>query len=79
MSSKYEKIQIYMAASQEEYDKAIAWVRKKKYGNTIKEVGHMDSTDWLGNHLDVYVFLYTAPDRSMVSLGKYMNVFVRHI
>lgn len=68
------KIQIYMAGDEEEYAKALAWVKKKRYGKTIKEVGHMDSTDLYGEHIDAYVFLFSASNKSMMELTKYMNV-----
>ena len=59
------KIQIYMAATQEEYDKAIGYVRSKDEDYDIKEVGHMDTTDWTGKHLDAFVFLFSAPNEVM--------------
>lgn len=67
------KIQTYMAASQEEYEKALAWVQDCKEVYEIKEVGHMLSTDWYGNDLDTYVFLFTAPSTVMMELSKYMK------
>lgn len=67
------KIQTYMAASQEEYDKALAWIRDCKEVYEIKEVGHMLSTDWYGNDLDTYIFLFAAPSTVMMELGKYMT------
>jgi len=75
MTSIFEmkKIQFYMAASQGEYDEALAWVQKCKEVETIKEVGYMLSTDWSGNDLDAYVFLFTAPGTVMTDLKKYMN------
>ena len=67
------KIQTYMAASQEEYDKALAWIQDCKEVHEIKEVGHMLSTDWDGKDLDTYVFLFTAPSTVIMELSKYMN------
>lgn len=67
------KIQIYMAADEEEYAKALSWVKEKEYGDTIKEVGHMDSTDLSGEHIDAYVFLFSVSNKSMNELIKYMN------
>lgn len=74
MSNDFDKIQFYMAANMEEYNKALAWVRNKKFGETIKEVGEMDSTDWDGKPIKAYVFLFTAPNGTMQKLSKFMSV-----
>ena len=70
-----DKIQIYMASNKEEYDKAIAWVRDHGYDDDIREVGEpMHATDWLGNPLDAFIFLFTGPNVVMSELTEYMNV-----
>ncbi len=72
MSKDFDKIQIYMAANEKEYDKAITWVRDHGYGDTIKEVnGCMDTTDWDGNPIKAFIFLFTAPNGTMKELTKY--------
>lgn len=68
------KVQFYLAASQEEYDKALAWVKECEDVEEIKEVGLMHSTDWVGNPMDTYVFLFTAPGTTLTELSKYMKV-----
>ena len=51
------KVQFYLAASQEEYDKTLAWVKECEDVEEIKEVGLMHSTDWVGNPMDTYGYL----------------------
>lgn len=69
----YKKIQFYMAADQDEYNKALAWVRRRDDVERIKEVGYMPTTDWVGNDMDTYVFVFSAPNEVMKELATDMN------
>ena len=44
MDMKNIKVQVYMAKTQEEYDRALEWVKEQDIED-IKEVGEMPTTD----------------------------------
>ena len=77
--SNFIKIQIYMAASQEEYDEALKYVRDRNDVKDIREVGHMDTTGWLGEPMDTYVFLFSAPNSMMNELTTHMRLHFDNI
>lgn len=60
--------------------RAIAWVRKRRSidKDQIREVGVMKSSNLLGDPMDVYVFVFSAPDETMIKLANYMNVETMH-
>ena len=66
------KIQVYMAKTQEEYDKALEWVKEQDIED-IKEVGEMPTTDWFGDPMSAFIFVFSAPIETMMKLSSYMN------
>ena len=66
------KIQVYMAATQEEYDKALEWVKEQGIED-IKEVGEMPTTDWFGEPMSAFIFVFSGPNETMMRLSSYMN------
>ena len=66
------KIQVYMAATQEEYDKALEWVKEQDIED-IKEVGEMPTTDWFGEPMSAFIFVFSGPTETMKKLSSYMS------
>ena len=66
------KIQVYMAKTQEEYDKALEWVKEQDIED-IKEVGEMPTTDWFGEPMSAFIFVFSGPNETMMRLSSYMN------
>ena len=78
MDMEFNKVQIYMALTQEEHDKALEWIvdrlNKDDFDHTeIREVGKMPTTDLFGNPIDAFIFVFTAPSKIMVELTDYMK------
>ena len=71
---EFDNIQFYLAWNEDEYKKALEWVEKNGYNTNLKEVGMMPSTDLLGNPIEVWVFIFTAPNEVMKTLTNYMGV-----
>lgn len=66
------KIQVYMAKTQEEYDKALEWVKEQDIED-IKEVGEMPTTDWFGEPMSAFIFVFSGPNETMMRLSSYIN------
>lgn len=66
------KIQVYMAKTQEEYDKALEWVKEQDIED-IKEVGEMPTTDWFEEPMSAFIFVFSGPNETMMRLSSYMN------
>ena len=74
------KIQFYLAKTEEEYNEALKWVKDSGYGSQLKEHGKMtDITDYLGEPMDAYVFIFAAPNRVMTRLATHMSVPAKYI
>lgn len=66
------KIQVYMAKTQEEYDKALEWVKEQDIED-IKEVGEMPTTDWFGEPMSAFIFVFSGSIETMMKLSSYMS------
>lgn len=66
------KVQVYMAKTQEEYDKALEWVKEQDIED-IKEVGEMPTTDWFGEPMSAFIFVFSGPNETMMKLSSYMS------
>lgn len=63
-----KKIQMYFAADEEEYEKALNWCRENNQIDEIKEVGLMKP-----DLMDTYVFAFVASDEVIMELARYMK------
>ena len=72
--AEFKKIQTYMAATEEEYDKAIEFIRSKEEVEQLIEVGTFDANDMFGDPVKAYVFMFVSPNSVMEECMKVMNV-----
>lgn len=74
MSFGENKVQIYMAADWNEYERALSICQEDERVIDIKEVGEMATTNWNGEDMFAYIFVMTAPNGFMAELTKQMSV-----
>ena len=73
------KVQLYLAKDWDEYERALKIVQEDDRVIDIREVGEMETTDWKGDDMFAYIFVFTAPNSYMSELTKLMNVPMRFI
>ena len=79
MSFEDVKLQFYMAADWDEYKRALKIAQEDERVIDIKEVGEMETTNWDGDRMFVYVFVMSAPNGFMRELCDFMKVKTTYI
>lgn len=69
-----KKIQFYMASNWDEYEKALKYAQESESVSDIREVGEMETTNWSGEMVFAYVFVFSAPNGFMNELTAHMDV-----
>lgn len=69
-----KKIQIYMASSWDEYERALKYAQESESVSDIREIGEMETTNWDGELMFAYVFVFSAPNSYMNELAAHMDV-----
>jgi hypothetical protein len=67
------KIGVYMALSEEEYNLAITYMELDDTITDIRKLGPMSSSDLLGNYMDAWVIVYSSPMETQYKIIKLMG------
>lgn len=67
------KIGVYMAPSEEEYNLAITYMELDDTITDIRKLGPMSSSDLSGNYKDTWVIVYSSPMETQYKILKLMK------
>lgn len=67
------KINLYLALSEEEYNLALTYLQLEDTVVDIRKLGPMSSSDFLGNYMDTWVIVYSSP----VDIGEKIAKLMR--
>lgn len=67
------KINFYLAQSEEEYNLAITYLQLDSTVGDIRKLGPMSSSDFFGNDMDAWVIVYSGPINTGEKIAKLME------
>lgn len=67
------KINFYLAQSEEEYNLAITYLQLEDTVTDIRKLGPMSSSDFFCNEMDAWVIVYSGPIETGEKVAKLMR------
>lgn len=67
------KVNFYLGMSEEEYNLALTYLKLEESVIDIRALGPMSSSDFIGNDMNAWVIVYSAPNELGWKLAKLMG------